>query len=424
MHQAAVVAAVLLLLAAAAPVRAISLWGMEGLGRPVSAYDMGARGAGSTAIGVVDPFGMSSINPAGIAWAPRIQACFGFVQQDLWAKAKGSAGTSRLGSLDVTGGSIVLPLPARLCLGLGYRPLLDGNYQMVGVFNRDRDDRYERTLHGTGGVGELAGTLTARDPSDRLAVGLTAGWREGTLRDQLNDVYQNSAAINTSYLLRTRLQNGRSWGLGLQAKPVRGISLGAFYHGKTQFDVHELWTSTSKMTWENDCRVETPDGAGAGVSGTIRGRYRLALDWAEERWNAVGGTLATLSSGSVLKTGGFSALAGTPLVRSGPLTNSQHLGIGATFLPGEVSPKDPILTRALWRAGFSYDRLPVLQKDGSAVHEWALSAGIGLPVAVDRGYLNGVLEIGKTGDLGKVGLSEFFVRLGVGATFGKLPSEY
>jgi hypothetical protein len=402
---AALLSSVLLSCWLAGPAPAVSLWGAEGLGKPDSPYDIAARGSGGTAIGVCDPFGMSAVNPAVIAWAGLPQASFGLIQGTSWTKASGGGGSSRLSSLDLTGGRLVLPMPYHLSLGVGYRGLLDGGYQVQRDYNAGREDAFLRTIKGTGGVGELSGTLALRDPRGVFAAGLQIGFAGGTLRDQVEDLYQSSGYANSKYLLRTRLQGGRSWTLGLQGQPRKGHGLGAFYRGKTRFDVRDLWTSASRQAWDNSSSVDLPEGMGGGISALVAGRHRLALDLTTDSWDAPSSVMAGQSGGL-------------------RLCDAYHLGLGYSLLPGDVSPKDPVLARAVWRAGVSWSRLPVLQNDGAKVEEWILSGGVGLPVKVDRGYLNGLLELGRTGSLGKDGVREVFVRVGLGVTFGKFPSEF
>ena len=105
------------------------------------------------------------------------------------------------------------------------------------------------------------------------------------------------------------------------------------------------------------------------------------------------------------------------------LDDGRRFGVGFTRLPGEHTPKDPLFQRAVYRAGFIHAVLPSRQSNGSEVKEWALTAGIGLPVQVDRGYIDGLVEFGKRGDA-DTDLSETFLRLGFSVTFGKLEDAF
>ncbi|MEZ4454921.1 MAG: hypothetical protein R2882_00010, partial [Gemmatimonadales bacterium] len=57
---------------------------------------------------------------------------------------------------------------------------------------------------------------------------------------------------------------------------------------------------------------------------------------------------------------------------------------------------------------------------GEPINEWALTGGVGLPIQLDRGYIDLLTEFGRRGDDAKVGLRETFFRVGVGATFQEL----
>jgi hypothetical protein len=101
-----------------------------------------------------------------------------------------------------------------------------------------------------------------------------------------------------------------------------------------------------------------------------------------------------------------------------------------TLLPAATEAKGSLRQRAVWRAGFSWGQLPVRQRSagsaatGADVSEWAVTAGCGLPVKVDRGWLDLFLEAGRTGNLDEVRLRESFVRLGAGVTFGRFEKTF
>jgi hypothetical protein len=406
--------ALLLLGGTVAPAGAVSLWGMEGVGRPESPYDLAARGAGSAAIGVIDPFAMSPINPAVIAWATMPQADFALVKGTVWIKAAGDGGSSRLNSLDLQGGRVVLPLPHHISLGVGYRGLLDGSFQVQKDYNTGREDAFQRVIKGAGGVGELSGTLAIRDPRGLFAAGVQIGFVGGTLRDEVEDKYESSSYANSKYLQRTRLEGGRSWTLGLQGRPHGALGVGAFYRGKTRCDLRRITSSASRQEWQTISQTDLPEGMGGGISALVHENHRLAVDFTADLWNS-----ATSTGGEGTQAGDASGLASS--VR---MCDAYHLGVGYAHLPGEVAAKDPVLRRAIWRTGFSWSRLPVRQSNGGMIEEWAVSGGVGLPVHVDRGFVNGLLELGRTGSLGRPGVRELFVRLGLGVTFGRFPSEF
>jgi hypothetical protein len=411
LRQAASLAAALLLLVAPPKARAESLWDMEGIGRPLQGYDLAARAAGGTAIGVIDAYQMSFPNPATIAWVASPQATFGYVQEDRWIQVRDSgASTQRRGSGRLTAARAALPIWGGFRFGIGYRDLTDGSYYVKFPLGGS-----PRTLTGAGGVGDLSLSLARSLWQDRVALGAQFGWAQGTLTDKIADAYNVIGVVNTSDLLRTRVDDGRLYAFGAQLHPVRPLVLGAFVQGANQFDVRGLWTTTSGDRLEERARLDYPSSYGLGGSLTL-GRNRVSVDWMSEGWSHAGFHLQPGASFPVRVSSGL-----------GPTADALHLGVGYTRLTGEVTDKDPLLRRTIWSAGFSWGRLPMeqaLPNGAVQVHEVALTGGIGLPIQFDRGYVNGLLEIGRTGNLSDVRLRETFVRLGLGVTFGRFRSRF
>jgi hypothetical protein len=380
---------------------------MEGLGRWDDGYDMAARGAGSTAIGVIDPFGTSTINPALIAWAKLPQGYAGLVRQDRWIRTPSASVTDHRGDGHVLGLRAVVPGPGVLHWGIGYRDLTDASYRSQFLLNRDRPDMYHRTLSGSGGLGELSATVAA-PLQDRFAIGLSVGFASGTIRDVTQDRYESSDFAGTRTTLRTRLQGGHVWALGAQARVLPDLALGAVYRGGNRLHMKSLTTTSTGSSWEESASIDLPDGYGLGMSVLAGPRNRFSADWSWLDWESAGFT-------------------GPPGARASSFTNlknTQKLGIGYTRLPGETTARDPLARRSLWKLGFTWGQLPYLQSNGATVTEWAGTLGVGFPVQVDRGFVNLVLEAGRTGNLKDVGLRETFVRLGLGFNFGRFPSAF
>jgi hypothetical protein len=408
--------------------QAQSLWNLEGLGAWQEGYDLAARGAGSTAIGVPDPFGMSPVNPAQTAWATLPGADFAVVTQNRWISRKGVNGAHRAGDTRLPGARAVIPGPRFLRWALGYRDLTNGACLIELTQNRGREDEFKRTLTGRGGLGELSADLAAPLLDGRAALGLQLGLAQGTLRDVIEDRYVSSAFLGTSQTIRTRMENLRTWSLGLQAKPIAPLTMGAVYHGGSHIDLKSMWTPSTGVGFISRATMQYPSGFGLGGAYVVRHRTRVTLDWSRWEWSGadfrVDGSSAAGSSGSdsvppSSAGGGFLNLR-----------DADRVGLGITRLPGETNPKDPLLKRSLYRIGFTWGRQPVRQWDpitrrpGASVSEWAVTGGVGLPVQVDRGFVNGLVEVGQTGNLGEVGLRETFVRLGLGVTFGKFPNRF
>ena len=400
-------------LACLAPsVRAESLWGMEGIGRPVTPYDHAARGAGSTGIALDDPFGMSFVNPAAIAHARLAQAHFGMVGQDRWILAADGVSNRRLDTR-ITMGHLVLPGPGPLRWSFGYHDLTDGSYQVALHANPGREDEYTRTWKGDGGLGEFSAGIAAGLPGGRAAAGLQFGLANGTLREVVEDTFLSGRYLERRDILRTRVLDGRVLGLGVQIVPRSGVSLGAAWRSSSSIDLRALSTTSDGVDWEERASFELPTELGLGL-GVRRDRVRVAADWNHAAW---GDARFRTSAGETSRT-------------LGSFRNTDRLGVGVTLFPAVTEAKGTLLHRSAWRAGFSWGQLPVRQRSvtsggiGATVSEWALTAGCGLPVKVNRGWIDLFLEAGRTGNLTDVRLRETFLRLGVGVTFGRFEKAF
>jgi hypothetical protein len=404
--------AVLGLVLLAVPLRAESLWGLEGIGRPVTPYDHAARGAGSTGLAVDDPFGMSFANPAAIAHARMVQAHFGLVAQDRWIQTD-TRGPDRRMDVRITMGRLVLPGPGPLRWSFGYHDLTDGSYQVRLRANAGREDEYVRTWKGTGGVGELSAGVAAGLPGGRLAAGLQVGFANGTLLEVVEDKFVSGSFLERRDILRTRVLDGRVLALGAQVAPFSGLSLGAAWRSSSSVDLRSLATSADGAGWEDRASFELPSELGLGAA-VRRGRVRMAADWNRAAWGQ----------------GTFQTTAGQTSASLGSFRDTDRLGLGVTLFPPVTEAKGSVARRAVWRAGVSWGQLPVRQRPvtvgatGAGVSEWALTAGCGLPVKVDRGWLDLFVEAGRTGNLNEAGLRETFLRVGFGVTFGRLDKPF
>jgi hypothetical protein len=397
-------------------VRAESLWGMEGIGRPVTPYDHAARGAGSTGIALDDPFGMSFVNPAAIAHARMAQAHFGMVGQDRWIVAAHGASNRRLDTR-VTMGRLVLPGPGPLRWSFGYHDLTDGTYRVALHANPGREDEYTRTWKGDGGLGEFSAGVAAGLPGGKAAAGLQFGLANGTLREVVEDKFLLGQYLERRDILRTRVLDGRVLALGAQYAPRSGVSLGAAWRSSSSVDLRAISTTSGGVGWEERASLELPSELGLGL-GVRLDRVRVAADWNRAAWGEAK----------------FHTSVGESSRTLGSFRNTDRLGVGVTLFPAATEAKGSLLRRAAWRAGFLWGQLPVRQRpatpggtpavNGATVSEWALTAGCGLPVKVDRGWIDLFLEAGRTGNLTDVHLRETFLRLGVGVTFGRFEKAF
>ncbi len=410
---ACVLAAIAFLSATA---RAESTWDMEGLGRWVDGYDLAARGAGWTAVGVRDSLGTSVVNPALIAWAGLPTAHFGLLSENRWIQDTGPGVADRRAQVRVVAPRVILPGPGPLRWGIGYGDLTDASYEFSQLHNSGREDQYRRTVTGSSGVGQISGDLAIKLWRNRLALGGQLGFLVGTLKDDIVDDYVDPRYIDTHDEVRTRVRNGHCWSIGTQIQPVKRVVLGAAYTTPARMQLQSDVQSTSGEISSQRAHYDMPRGMALGASVLLSPRDLVSFDWSTKRWSQ-----STLSIDN--PTG--PAPIGFPDLR-----DADRIGIGYTREPGDVGPRDPLIRRSVWRAGFTWDQVPARQWDPetdqilATVTEWALTGGLGLPIQYDRGLINFLVEFGRTGNLSTIGVRETFIRLGLGFTFSKFKSEF
>jgi hypothetical protein len=384
-----------------------SLLQAEGLGRWVEGYDLAARGAGWTSIGVTDPFGTSAVNPAAMVWSDRPRLAASFLTENLWMKSE-SASADRVGGTRIPAVQAVLPGPGALRWAFAFRDLTDGRYAVRGIVNPGREDEYERRLTGTGGMGELSATFGARLAGGRLGAAVRGGIVSGTIREELERDFTSEVYDDSGDFLRTRIKNARPISLGLQARASDRISVGLSYDHPAELDLESLLRTTTSLRLRDTAEFELPAAFGVGASVRPLLRFAVAVDVLRRLWSE-----SDFQAGGELADGGFQNLEDTI-----------RIGIGVTRLPDpEQAARDPLGRRTVWRAGFTYGTLPI-RGNGETVSEWAITGGVGLPIQFDRGFVDGLLEFGKRGDAATTGISETFVRVGFGATFQTLRSSF
>lgn len=378
--------------------RAQSLYGAEGLGLWDDGYDVRARGAGSTAVADTSGFASSSTNPALAGFASEPQFHVGFLGQMVSLSKDGES--DRLSGSRISGLRVTIPLGDRLRIGAGYRDLTDGVYRTAITRNEGRGDQYTRHREGTGGIGFLSGHLAVR--SRWGAAGLELGSASGTLREMVEDDFRSGSYVDTRNLLRTRIGRAHPITIGGVVSAIPRLELGAAYTAKSSARLTSLSRSTSGVESEARAEFDLPAAVSVGLQARVSPRLKLGVDFLQRDW---GGTDFEPEGGEASP---FEALEAT-----------QRLGLGVTWLPASAIPKDPLFRRSEYRLGFTRGEVLAPGTD-AAVHEWAISAGVGLPAQVDRGMIDVSLEFGRRGDGESDGLRETFLRLGLSATYRRL----
>lgn len=380
-----------------------SLFNAEGIGRWSEGQDVASRGAGGTAIGWIDPFASSALNPASAAWARSSTASIAVLGE--LTRQHSALGDDRTSDIEPTGLRFTLAAPSHIRVTAGYRSVTDAGYRSERSEVAPDGALFRRLREGRGGLGGFSAGVAWKGATDRVALGFEVGSLQGVLREVAEDDFESSLYVDSRNILRTRLENGHPWSIGTQLRPHPRLDIGLSYQGESELDARSLLTTSGGPTFEETAKMTLPSALGLGCTVHARPGLLVSVDWGVRRW-----------ADARLDVSGPAA----PNPRFFGTSDSRHWGVGLRYSPRSEQPKDPILQRAVYRLGFSEREESVTDADGDGIPEWALSAGLGLPMQVDRGYLDLALEVGKRGDEDTIGLAETFVRLGVGVTFARL----
>jgi len=399
----------------AEPSRAQSLFAREGIGVWREGYSLAARGAGGTAIGRIERFPSSPLNPASAAFATTAQFHAALLTEQSWSTTEAGKG-GRSGLLRIPGLRVVVPLGAEIHLALGYRDLTEGAYRVEETVNPATGDELTRKLEGRGALGGYTVGLARKFFADRLAVGAEAGLARGTLQEEVELDFTAAELRDATELLRTRMEDGNLWTIGFQARVLEPLSLGAFWQASSRVRLTSLYENGSGVGLEERARLGLPTGFGIGAAWSVRPGAVLACDYVSRAWSDV--------EFSLRPGGGLSGAEQAAASNLDELPDASRLGLGITLQHPGLQANDPFSKRIIWRAGLTREELSVPTSTGEPVVARNGSFGVGLPVQRDRGSIDLLFEFGSRGDTEEIGLSEKFFRFGVGVGFGTLQPAF
>lgn len=133
-----------------------------------------------------------------------------------------------------------------------------------------------------------------------------------------------------------------------------------------------------------------------------------------------GEKLTVLADGAITQWGGFRFL-NTP---SSSFKNSMRVSVGLNYVPNKLARgSSNYYKRIQYRIGGSYND-GFLDLKNTAITNYAVTAGLGLPVGIgkydDVGVVNVSAQFGRTGSVQNNLLQEDYFRLVIGFTFNKL----
>ncbi len=384
MSRAGLLAGLAVVALAVAPARAQeSVFNLPAVGVPESGTGIRGRSLGGAGLALAGPT-FSVDNPAQLARFTQAGISLSLLGQR--TRVESADESARFDDVVFPMGQLVIPAWSGTAFGLGYYQFVDFDAALETTTEFE-GDTIPVTFDSNGGIGVLAPSVSWA-PDERIAVGASLDVYLGS-RDIVRRV--DASNLGTGVIATSDSLSRDFDGLGLTVGVERSFGqarLGAAYHYRP--------TSTSRITRAPSVDLvgtatefSLPDEVVAGGSAQLARGLRAAgiLRWT--RWSEI--------QASVLD--------------GARLDDALELGGGIEWSPAEraalvLGPAAPL------RAGFRWRRLPLIL-NGARVSEWSATAGYGRGFG-GRSRLDVVFEYGRRGTVDTNGLSERFLRLGVG----------
>ncbi len=383
MARAALLASFALLAAALPLAGQESVFNLPVLGVPSSGETMRARALGGAGIGLPgDPFSLEA--PAQLARFGRSAFQLSALGQRLDVESALDSGTIEDMSFPV--GQAVFPAWGGTTLALGFYQFVDFE-AAVSTELLFEGDTVPATVLSQGGITVISPAI-AWSAGPRTALGgsldVYLGSRRLVRRLEIGDVTPGGVVASDSLSRDFRA-------VGFTVSGERSFG------GDTRFGASYRWRPTAES--------EITDAPGTGLEG-VTSDFDLASEL------SVGGSVRLsrrVLGAAVFRWSDWSDFEDP---EGGAFGSSYEIGGGFEIAP---SGRRLLLfdTEAPLRVGARWRRLP-LRVDGEPVHEWAVTLGYGRRFVAAWSRADLVLEYGRRGDQDTHGVTERFLRLGIG----------
>lgn len=376
-------ATVSLVVLAVSPARAQeSVFNLPAFGVPASGESIRARGLGGAGLGLDgEPFSVEV--PAQLTRFTRTGFHLSAVGQRTDVEDRTQSG--KIEDVAFPMGQLVFPAWRGTALSLAFHQFVDFDAAVTTTTVLE-DDTLPVSLRSEGGISLIApGAAWAVD--DRTSVGASLDIYLGSRRlvRQIDTGEISSGALGT---VDSVARDFRAVGVTVSLERAFG-------------DAHVAAAWRLRPSIES----EITQAAGSGVVGRTT-EYDLPSEI------VLGGSTRLsrrLLAGAVLRWSDWGGLEDPAGSQFG---SAVEIGGGVELAPGDkqlwiLGPDAPL------RAGLRWRRLP-LRVDGHPVDEWVASAGYGRAFWARWSRVDVVFEIGRRGDIDAVGVTESFMRFGVG----------
>ncbi len=378
--------ALVMLVAAAAPARLAaqeSVFNLPSIGVPSAGESMRARALGGAGLGLDgEPFSLET--PAQLARFANAGFQLSALGQRLRVENATTSGT--VNDVSFPMGQAVFPAWRGTALGLGFYQFVDfeAAIETSVVFE---DDTIPASLSSEGGITVVAPAVAwAIDPRTSVggSVDLYLGSRRVVRRLEVGGVTPGGVVASDSL---GRDFRAAGFTVSMERTLGRGARVGAAWR------------------WRPTIDSEITDAPGTGLEGATS-EFALPSEL------VVGGTVPLSRRATLSAIARWADWSGFDDPEGATFGTAFEVGSGIEITPSGrrllvFGANAPLRVGARWR------RLP-LEVEGEPVSEWSASVGYGRRLVAARSRLDLVVEVGRRGDIDTHGLSERFLRFGIG----------
>lgn len=381
-----------------------------GFGTPLVSADPTIEALGGAGAALEGSRVVNDINPADWTWLTR--ARFGIALDYDYAAGTFGTQTDQQFNINFKGISFGVPFWSALnaSLALGYLPLTNANAKM------ERLDTASDTLtYVSKGGANMLFLGAAFRPFPALAFGVRADLITGNIRHQDRIMFfgrSDSADYERDYTFY-----GLRPTFGLQiigdSIGIPGLTLGAAYSlaasmTATRETIITPSSSTLDTTIDESGNAKYPASFQVGLSQQFSHRYRAEVDYGAKNFD---------------QTFVYSPTTDVPVTQNA-LQNSYQLSVGIERLPNVAGEFGTSLGMDKWglRLGFYYSQLPYQVSPPARINvtavapvqptEYALAAGVGIPVSYETLLNFSIVGGQRTSTNLRLAPKETFFRLG------------
>ena len=361
-----------------------SIFASRGLGLPYTAPNARSLGLGGVQLSNYDTQNISSMNPATMSAIEMTSLSIQYIHDVIKSKDAVSQETSDYGNLQ--GFDFIIPFGKEVSMALSLRPLTRTDYYLNFEVEQSSAVTYLKTIKSSGGL-NAASMSASWGLHSMFKLGMTGHYYFGKFSEGWAVTYNNSGFTSTKDEFTTR-SFGWGYTLGAIVLPLPHLSIGATLTPHSTLDTKTDLSSTfNDSLLSKEGSFTYPASWGLGISYRITDLGMVGLDIKSQSWG-------DLKINERKKT---------------DIKNTLGYCLGFEIRRSD-NPYASYMRRMAYRAGLFYTSLPMLDNAGDSIVESGFSVGLGLPLMMNKAYIDFAFMMGKRGSIDKNDLEENIYR--------------